>query len=211
MYVPSHFAWNDPAGFLAFCRDNSFATVITSGENGPEAQHLPLLIDAAPDGHGLVLHGHAAVGDPVWRAASALTVFHGPHAYISAAWFNEPDTVPTWNYLSLHASGPLTQITDPAAVGALFRRLAGAVGDVLAHVWQAKLGASTEAKLTAAIRWFRIDATQITAKAKLSQNNSPERRQRVIEQLALSADPQTRAVGEAMTRTLQGLPVWPSA
>jgi transcriptional regulator len=204
MYLPSHFAWTDPADHLAFCRAHPFATVFAAGPGDPEAQHLPLLCDL--DQGRLVLHGHAALGDPLWRAPRALAVFSGPHAYVSAAWYGEADTVPTWNYLALHAAGPLRVIDDPGAVRALLARLAAA--DPEHAAWQDRLGADAYARLAAAVRWFRLDADRVEAKAKLSQNHAPARRERVIARLLAHPDPAARATGAAMARVLAGGPPW---
>ena len=209
MFRPPHFAWDDPAGILAFCRAHAFATLVSEGPDGPEAQHLPLIVDPAEA--GLTLYGHAALGDPLWRAGRALAVFSGPHAYVSAAWYGEADTVPTWNYLAVHAAGPLTVITDPAEVRALFARLATSVGDPAAPAWQARLSEDAARRLHAAIRWGRVDAAQVVAKAKLSQNHPPDRRQKVIAALAAQDDPAAQAIAAAMARLEDGLPPWPSA
>jgi transcriptional regulator len=208
MYLPAHFAWTDPEAILAFCRAHAFATIVAEGADGPEAQHLPLLVDQVNG--GLVLHGHAALGDPLWRAARALAVFAGPHAYVSAAWYGEADSVPTWNYLAVHARGRLSVIDDPAAARDLFARLAVAVSDPEADAWQARLSPATAAKLGAMIRWFRIDVEQVEAKAKLSQNRPPALRQRVHDRLAASPDPAARAVAAAMARLRDGQPPWPA-
>jgi transcriptional regulator len=208
MYLPTAFAWTDLPSITAFCRAHAFATVIAEGSAGPEAQHIPLLVEPAAHGQGLVLHGHAALGNPLWRAAEALAVFHGPHAYVSAAWYAEGDTVPTWNYLAVHARGTLTAIEDAAASTALFARLAAAMGDPDTTTWQERLSPEVAARLSTGIRWFRIDATAITGKAKLSQNHPETRRQRVIDRLRTSADPQANATGAAMARVLAGGQPW---
>lgn len=210
MYRPPQFDWNDPPGILAFCRAHPFATVASAGADGDlEAQHLPLIVEAGPDAGGLVLYGHAAVSDPLWRADRALAVFHGPHAYVSAAWYAEPDTVPTWNYLAVHAQGPLS-VLDASESDRLFAALVAAVGDPDAAAWQDRLSAATAARLTTAIRWFRIDARSVQAKAKLSQNHSATRRERVIARLAAGPDQAARSTGEAMARVLAGGAPWPA-
>ena len=208
MYLPPAFAWTDLPSLTAFCQAHSFATVITEGSDVPEAQHLPLLVEPAADGRGLVLFGHAALGNPVWRATAALAVFTGPHAYVSAAWYAEGDTVPTWNYLAVHARGPLTAITEPEASAALFARLAASMGDPGTATWQARLSPEAAARFTAVIRWFRIDVTTLTGKAKLSQNHPDARRHLVSERLLASADPQIQATGAAMARVLAGGQPW---
>lgn len=206
MYRPAHFSWDDPASQLAFCRAHPFATVVATGEHGPEAQHLPLLVDRE-DGR-LVLRGHAAVGDPLWRATQAMAIFHGPHAYISAAWYEEPDTVPTWNYLAVHAGGPLRVISDPVEVRSCFNRLGAA--DPLQAQWSQGLSEAMYQRLAAAVRWFAIDVERCDGKAKLSQNHQPARQARVIARLAACTDSSAQATGAAMARTLVGRTPWPA-
>ena len=204
MYLPTQFAWTDTADLVAFCRAHPFATLVAEGADGLEAQHLPVLTDLQ-DGR-VVLRAHAALADPLWRATRVLAVFSGPHAYISAAWYGEADTVPTWNYLAVHASGPVTLIEDPAEIAGGFSRLAAHDGD--RQRWQDGLSPAMYARLVGAIRWFRIDVTHLVGKAKLSQHHPPERRQRAITQLRASGDPAARATGEAMARALAGAPPW---
>ena len=206
MYLPAQHAWIDRSSIVAFCRAHPFATLVSQGTAGPEAQHIPLLIDPAENGDGLVLHGHAALGNPLWQASTALAIFHGPHAYVSAAWYDEDDTVPTWNYLAVHAGGDLRVINDPNLVQALFTRL-GAT-DPEAEVWRRRLSHEALGRMSQAIRWFRIDAVQVQAKAKLSQHHPPGRQQRVIQRLLASDDPAAQAVGLAMHRTLTGGLPW---
>lgn len=208
MYLPAAHAWSDLESVIACCRAHPFATVVSIGADGPEAQHLPLLIDRSDD--RLVVHGHVAIGNPLWQAERGLAIFHGPHAYVSAAWYDERNTVPTWNYLAVHVAGPLTVITDPAAVRQLFGRLAASTSDPGNDAWQAQLDEATFARLAQQIRWFRIEGVELIAKAKLSANHSAQRRQRVIEHLAASDDPQARSIGAAMARTLAGEQPWPA-
>src|SRR3546814_19028924 len=54
----------------------------------------------------------------------ALVVFQGPHSYISPTWYEtEQPTVPTWNYVAVHAYGLPEVIEAPAAVRGLLARL----------------------------------------------------------------------------------------
>ncbi len=207
MYLPPHFSWTDPANHLAFCRAHPFATLVATGDQGLEAQHLPLLADHE-EGR-LVLRGHAALGNPIWKAAHALAIFTGPHAYVSAAWYDAPDTVPTWNYLAIHAAGPVHAITDLTEIRHYFTRLGAA--DPQRAAWEDRLSDAAFARLSAAVHWFRLDAERIEAKTKLSQNHPPERRQRVIDQLRASPDPAAQATGAAMARTLAGQQPWSSS
>ena len=202
MYLPSHFAWTDPASIEAFCRVHAFATLYAGGE----AQHIPLLVERR-DG-ALILRGHVAIGNPLWRSSEALAVFSGPHAYVSANWYGIDDMVPTWNYLAVHAGGPLAVIDDAAEIRACFAELARI--DPEHEQWQERLSPAMEARLTAGIRWFRITATRTAGKAKLSQNRTLEVRHRVIAALLAQGDASSRHVAEAMQRCLDGLTPWPA-
>ena len=39
-------------------------------------------------------------------------MFSGPHAYISPTWYNEENTVPTWNYVAVHVYGTVRIIDE---------------------------------------------------------------------------------------------------
>src|SRR5690348_11637270 len=106
VYVPAHFNEPDLATLHAFIEANGFA-VLFSCAGEPFARHLPLLLERSPAPHGRLL-GHVARATPQWRTADGqrvLAVFSGPHAYVSPSWYGEPDVVPTWNYVAVHATG----------------------------------------------------------------------------------------------------------
>jgi transcriptional regulator len=112
-YIPASFQMSDAAEIHAFMRKHSFAMLVTQDEGGMTATHLPLLLDADVGPHGTLL-GHMARANPQWRgiAGEALAVFPGPHAYVSPTWYEAPGTVPTWNYVAVHAYGPLQLVED---------------------------------------------------------------------------------------------------
>jgi transcriptional regulator len=206
MYLPNAFAWTDRPSMLAFCRAHSFATLACANAGNSEAQHIPLLID--DDAEGVVLYGHVATANPLAQAEQAIAIFQGPHAYISATWYGEADTVPTWNYLAVHASGSLRVISDASLIRNLFARLAEA--DPERHDWQASLSPTVEARLSTAVHWFSISVTSLIGKAKLSQNHPPGRRKRVIDRLRGSQRANDQEIAEAMTRVLSGDTPWPA-
>ncbi|HEX7045321.1 MAG TPA: FMN-binding negative transcriptional regulator, partial [Burkholderiales bacterium] len=121
MHVPKHFEETRIDVLHAFIRAHPFATLITLSADGLEANHLPLVFDSEPAPLG-TLRGHVARANPVWQHyrpdVDALAVFHGPHAYISPGWYpSKRETgkvVPTWNYVVVHAHGPLRVVEDRA-------------------------------------------------------------------------------------------------
>ena len=106
MYIPASFAEPDVTRLHDFMRRYSFAVLTSLQADGLVASHLPLLLDpgAGPQGH---LFGHMARANSHWRdvRGEVLAVFSGPHAYVSPSWYEEPGTVPTWNYVAVHARG----------------------------------------------------------------------------------------------------------
>ena len=112
MYNPASFAQHDVSKLHAFLRRHSFATLVSSGEGGLVASHLPLLLDPRAGRLGHLL-GHMARANPQWRQVEGevLAIFQGPHTYISPSWYEEPGMVPTWNYVAVHAYGTL-QLVD---------------------------------------------------------------------------------------------------
>src|SRR5438067_12583233 len=113
MYVPAAFAVTDTAKLHPFMRQNSFAVLTSHAGGGLIASHLPLLLDADAGPHGHLL-GHMARANPQWRdvRGEVMAIFSGPHAYVSPSWYEEEGTVPTWNYVAVHAYGTFRVVED---------------------------------------------------------------------------------------------------
>ena len=125
MYTPSSFKISDLTELHTHIRSHSFATLVTHSEKGIEATHLPLLLDADKGPYGRLI-GHMARANKQWRTATeeSLAIFAGPHAYISASWYETSGTVPTWNYTAVHAYGRLRVIEDSKTVHHILQRTA---------------------------------------------------------------------------------------
>jgi transcriptional regulator len=123
MYVPAAFAETDKAKLHEFMRRHGFAFLTSNAGDGLVASHLPLLLDAeaGPNGH---LLGHMARANPQWRDArgEVMAVFSGPHAYVSPSWYEEEGTVPTWNYVAVHAYGSFHVVEDREGLLDILRR-----------------------------------------------------------------------------------------
>src|SRR5262249_48175484 len=107
-YIPRSFALRDPEQIARLVAEHPFATLVTTSEGEPQVSHVPLQFDRANGPHGTLL-GHMARANPHWQhfaSAPSVAIFHGPHAYVSPAWYAEPATaVPTWNYCVAHLHG----------------------------------------------------------------------------------------------------------
>jgi hypothetical protein len=101
------------------------------------ATHLPLVVkDEGP--HGL-LEGHFARANRHWQALAGretLAVFAGPHSYVSPTLYVDPLSVPTWNYIAVHAYGTLELVEDEAGKEALLAGLIRAHEPAFAEKWR---------------------------------------------------------------------------
>src|SRR5258708_257157 len=118
MYVPAHFAADDLARIAAFVDRTGAADLVTFDGQRRVASLLPVIWErpdeANGDGHGRLI-GHMALNNPQWSSPMAdvagLAIVHGPQAYISPSWYQSKKenarVVPTWNYTTVHFSGPV--------------------------------------------------------------------------------------------------------
>ena len=199
MYVPAAFAQTDKSALHDLMRRYSFALLTSHGQSGLVASHLPLLLDADAGPHGRLV-GHMARANPQWRdiGGEVMAVFAGPHAYVSPSWYQEQGTVPTWNYVAVHAYGTFRLVEERDELLAILRRSVVTYEGERPGAWTFDESEPHVATLLKAIVGFRIEISRLEGKWKLSQNHSEERRQRVSQALAAQADEQARAVAALM-------------
>jgi transcriptional regulator len=176
MYVPAHFAEDRIPVLHDAIRANGFATLVTQTEDGLIASHVPLLIDAARGQYGTLI-GHLARPNPQAKPpiGEALAIFPGENGYITPAYYptkrQTGKVVPTWNYIAIHAYGPLRFIEDKAGLLDIVTHLTNrheassavpwAVTDAPADFVQTMLNG---------IIGFEIAITRLQGKWKMSQN-----------------------------------------
>ena len=202
MYVPTAFQDDDPAGIAASLAAARLATLVTATPEGLVATPLPLFFDAGEGGHG-VLYGHVARANPQWRLpvlGEALALFSGPDAYVSPSWYagkaEHGKVVPTWNYVAVHAYGPVEFFEEAERLRAVVSRLTDLHEAGRARPWA--VGDAPEAYIAAQLRGIvgvRLAITRIEGKRKLSQNRSEADRLGVATGLADSARENERALG----------------
>ena len=203
MYIPKHFAITDSAWCHALMRAQSFAAMITADDAGaPFATHLPILLDPARGALG-TLRGHVARANPHWRYLAAgrptLVIFSGAHAYVSPSWYATHPSVPTWNYVAVHATGTGVLVEDPAQVVTLLADLVRTYESAGPTAWSMEgLAADYLAGMQRGIVAFEIPIERLEGKAKLSQNRDAVDQARTREALAASDDPVARAVAALM-------------
>ena len=204
MYIPASFAQPDTAKLHDFIRENSFALLTSQGQGGLIASHLPLLLDADAGPHVQLL-GHMARANPQWPdvRGEAMAVFSGPHVYVSPSWYEEEGTVPTWNYVAVHAYGPFHVIEGRDDLLDILRRLVSNYESPRPEPWAFDESAPHVEAMLKSIVGFRIEVTRLEGKWKLSQNHPEERRRKVIRALEARPDDDSRAIARLMS---EGLP-----
>ncbi len=202
MYVPKSFAVDNPAILHRLIERYGFATLISSGPDGLIATHIPVTFEPVPGTQGrLVLH--LSRGNPHGEAldgAAVLTIFQGPHGYISPSWYAQHPAVPTWNYAAVHVYGRAAVVRDAARLRDIVSRLVEVYEGGRAQPWSmAGLPEKYMTNMLNGIVGVEIAIERIEGKHKLSQNRPVEDRHRVIAALGDSADPQDRALAAYMT------------
>lgn len=208
MYQPSHgrFVVADPVVLLGELAAVVPATLVTVSRGRLTASILPMLFDPE-DGPAGMLRGHLARANPQWCAldaeVEALALFDGPDAYVSPRMY--PSTreterhVPTWNYVTVHATGALQIRNDEAWLLDVIRRLTDRHEASAPAPWSVD-GIPRdylEGQLRAIVG-LELRITRLEAKRKLSQNREPLDVDGVI--AALSAGtPKEQAVAAEMT------------
>lgn len=178
MYVPAHFAETRKEVLHAGIAQHPFGTLITHGNSGLDANHIPFEL-AAREGELGVLHAHVARTNPVWQAVAngdeVLVVFQAGDAYISPNWYPSKHAshkgVPTWNYMVIHAHGRVTILDDERYVRGVVGRLTRTHEASQPKPW--KMGDAPKDYMDTmlkAIVGVQIDITRLVGKYKLGQN-----------------------------------------
>jgi transcriptional regulator len=206
MYLPKMFEVTDLSTLHEFIETYSFGTLVTVAGEQPIATRLPLILDRASGRQGTLL-GHVARANPQWRSfdgdRQCLTMFDGPHAYVSPSWYATSPAVPTWNYATVHVYGIPRPIHDAERLSALVDRLVGAYEAGMPRPWPGTLPADFKATMLKAIVGFAIEIDRIEGKFKMGQNRPAEDRIGTVVQLENSSDPAACALAQLTRKHLR--------
>lgn len=191
MYLPSAFREDSLEVQHDFIRAHPLGVLMTSGEGGLMANHIPCLL--YPEGPHGVLRLHMARANPQWKELAAggdcLLVFHGAQAYITPSWYaTKTEThkvVPTWNFVAVHVWGTPTVHDYPTWVRAQIGALTDAQEKARVQPWRVEDAPEDFiAAQMRAIVGIEIAITRIEGKWKVSQNRNAADRQGVAAGLA---------------------------
>ena len=198
-YTP-HYLLTDPDEVKRLIRENPWATIVSATASGIVASHYPVVLEEDVEGISLVSH----VGRPDERAHElgqheVLVIIQGPHGYISPGWYETDDFVPTWNHVTAHLYGTPEILSDEEN----FRVL----GELVDHFEQRMpeplsldIDEQSARHIATGTVGIRIPITRFDARAKLSQNKSPEVIDRIVAALGSDGPYSDPALAAEMTR-----------
>ena len=117
MYNIPYFKASGDEDVIAFMHTHPFILLCGTDAGGkPVATHIPVLVEERDSkifllGHTMRKQQHTNAFD---IHPDVLAVFHGPHTYVSAGWYENKQTAGTWNYQAVHAKGVLSFKDDKA-------------------------------------------------------------------------------------------------
>jgi transcriptional regulator len=202
MYIPRLNRVDDISQAHDLMQAFNFALLITVQENIPVATPLPFMLERERGQQG-VLWAHLARANPQWKQLNpqqeVLVVFQGHHGYISPNWYTEHPSVPTWNYMTVHAYGLPRIIDDQAQVLAMVSQLADYHESGFETPWRMESTPQDfQHREVQAIVAFEIEITRLEAKFKLSQNRTAQDQAGVIAGLGQSSRPDDKALAAEM-------------
>lgn len=204
MYTPSSFKEENPDVLFELIEKYNFGVLFSQHADTPEATHLPFLVDRKRGEHGTLI-AHFAKANKHWKnldpAKEVLAVFQGPHTYITPSWYKNRETVPTWNYATVHVYGRPKVIHELDELREMVSRLTHFHEAQVESDWSLKeSGKHFEIDLKA-ITGLEIEITRMEGKFKFNQNKKEEDQQGVIDNLEKLGE---KEVSGIMRKNLKG-------
>ncbi|MGE8151950.1 FMN-binding negative transcriptional regulator [Pseudomonas vancouverensis] len=208
MYLPKAFAIDDLSQLHELILATRLAIVVTHGEHGLQASHVPVLLHREQGPNG-TLYGHLAKANPQWKdlrdGAEALVIFPGADAYVSPGFYpskaEHGKVVPTWNYVAVHAYGNAETFSDGGRLLDIVSTLTDRHEAGRAQPWSvADAPADYIDGMLKAIVGFAIPIERLEGKRKLSQNRSTADIAGVREGLSASPDLYDQALAHLMPK-----------
>jgi transcriptional regulator len=218
MYVPAYFREDNREVLLAFMRAHSFATIVSVVDEVPFATHIPVGIEEREGtvfitGHISKANDHARAfpvaaansAEAVTSSARSLVIFAGPHAYVSPAAYEARESVPTWNYIAVHAVGRVRAIRfadTPHTMETMLDSMIEQYDPAYRQQWDS-LPEKFRDGMMRGVVGFEMQVESLEGKYKLSQNRSAHDQASVQAMLAASDDADARDVARVMQERTQ--------
>lgn len=200
MYIPKANLNSDKDEIVAFMKQFSFATIVTSKDNFPIATHLPFIVRL--ENNEVILTSHFAIANEHWKEIENhqnLIIFTEPHAYISTKNYDKELNVPTWNYISVHAYGKGKIISDSTKVAEILEKTIENYEFSFQNQWK-NFPEEYKEKMSKGIVAFEISVLELQGKYKLSQNRTETEKSKIIESLSNSTNTSEKLIADYMKK-----------
>lgn len=202
MYNLPHYKEKDPAMVLGFMKQRSFATLMcVDAMQRPVATQIPFLFTER-DGQ-LYLRGHIMKGTDHHKALEqnqqVLVLFTGPHAYVSASWYENKQQASTWNYMSVHARGELVFLDQEELLKILDETTSFYENDPASPALYKEMAPEYVMRLSKAIIGFEVRVAELEHVFKLSQNRDLKSYENILVNLE-AGDPDAQAMAKEMRK-----------
>ncbi|WP_375289566.1 FMN-binding negative transcriptional regulator [Qipengyuania sp.] len=130
------FRSEDRALFETLIDQIGFGMIFLTTPDGPRVAHTPLL----STGDGAVQF-HLSRGNALTRyldASTALVTVNGPDGYVSPRWYDDRNTVPTWDYIALEMEGRVRRMEEEGLEALLHSLIERSEGRISGDPWRAQ-------------------------------------------------------------------------
>jgi transcriptional regulator len=179
MYIPPAFRISDLPEIHRVMREARSATLVTATSDGLVGTPLPMIPDPDEGPYG-TLYAHVARANSQWKLVpmcEAMAIFSGPEAYVTPSWYatkhETHKVVPTWNYVAVHAYGPVEFFDDSDRLLDAVTRLTNLHEQPRADRWAVSdAPADFIRSQLKGIVGIRMPLTRLEGKRKMSQNRN---------------------------------------
>lgn len=206
MYLPAQFEEKRIDVLQQLIGAHPFGALVTLDTGGLNANHIPFEIDPQSGALG-TLRAHVSRGNPLWREfdreVPVLAIFQGAHTYVTPSWYQTKQetgkAVPTWNYMVVHAYGPLRIIESAAWLRSHVNRLTNRQEAAFAAPW--KVADAPPEYIEQQLRGIvglEIPVARLIGKWKVNQNRSAADRDGVVRALRARGDADALAMADVV-------------
>ena len=176
----------DPDEVRRLIREDPWGTFVSNTAAGLVASHYPVILEETPDDTiSIVSH----VGRPDEKLHElgeheVMVIIQGPHGYISPGWYDDEKAgfVPTWNHVTAHLYG-VPQLLSEAENFDVLDKLVDHFEVGMPQPISLDIDENAARRIALGTVGLRLVVTRFDARAKLSQNKSPEVVGRIVEHL----------------------------
>ena len=178
-----HFLMTDLEEVRRLIRENPWATFVSHTAGGLVASHYPAILDEE-NHEGITILSHFGRPDDVAHELGqheVLVIIQGPHDYVSPSWYEPGDLVATWDHLTAHLYGVPEILSDEEN----YQVLARLTDHFERHYPGGRSLAEDEQRSRQTAKGtvgLRLDVARFDARAKLSQNKTPQVVERIIDE-----------------------------